>query len=357
MYKLVNYGFNQGFLKEVEAYPELEVGRVTSQTKDLYKVVTNDGELLAEVSGKFRFASQRIADYPAVGDFVLLDRGSGQGGHGIIHHLLTRKSAFKRSGVGVANQSQIVAANIDWVFICMALNKDYNLRRLERYLALAWDSGATPVVILTKGDLCEALETRLKEVEAVALGADVLVTSSLDEESAKQLLKYLQPGQTASFIGSSGVGKSTLINHLIGEDLLAIGELRNDDKGRHTSTRRELILLPSGGVVIDTPGMRELGVDSGDFAKSFADIDELATGCKFKDCAHQKEPQCALRAAVAEGRLTLARLESYLKLKREAGYEGLNAKQIESKKLETMFAEVGGMKNAKKFAKGKNKQK
>ncbi len=352
---LEQYGATPRFFGEATMYPALELGRVVSQYKDLLKVVSQEGELLAEISGKFRFETSQLSEFPAVGDFVMLDRNTDATGNAIIHHVLTRKSAFVRKAVGQVNQTQVVAANIDLVFICMALNNDYNLSRLERYISVAWDSMATPVVVLTKGDMCDDLVQKMQEVSVAAIGVDVIVTSSLDG-SYNQLAPYLKQGITASFIGSSGVGKSTLINCLAGNEMLTTSETRKDDKGRHTSTRRELIVLPQGGVVIDTPGMRELGVESADLAKSFADIDQLSDMCRFKDCSHTNEPGCAIRQALADGSLDERRYESFLKLKKEARYDGLSSREIETVKLNTMFGGVGGMKKARDFLKAKNKR-
>jgi len=323
----------------------------------LYRVATAESELLAEISGKMRHAAAEMSDYPAVGDFVLIDRNEASRDHAIIHHTLTRKSVIIRKAAGKAHDVQVVAANIDIAFICMSLNNDFNLRRLERYLAIAWDSGATPVIVLTKADLCADIPEKLREIETIAFGVDVLVTSSLSEDGYTAILKYIVPGQTVVFIGSSGVGKSTLINRILGEDLNETREIRKDDKGRHATTRRELFLVPTGGCIIDTPGMRELGLESANLTKTFVDIDELAAQCKFKDCKHEKEPGCAVQQAITEGKLTEERLQSYLKLKKEAKYEGLNSRQIEKEKINTIFADFGGIKNARNFAKSKNKDK
>ena len=349
-----NLGLNERFISESAYYTNFHVGRVISQYKDLFRVVTAEGELTAEISGKFRFDVTRLSDYPAVGDFVMLDRKTDVGGNAIIHHILTRKSMFVRKAAGTSNDEQIIASNIDTVFICMSLNNDFNLRRLERYLGVAWDSRAIPVIVLTKADICDDLPQKLLELAPVACGVDVLVTSGLSEDGFASVQKYLGRGKTIAFIGSSGVGKSTLINRLMGENVLETQGLRNDDKGRHTTTRRELFILSSGGVVIDTPGMRELGVESVDLSKAFADIDELSDQCKFHDCTHTCEPNCAVQKAINDGLLSRDRFANYLKLKKEAKYEGLNSKQIETEKFTVMFAEVGGMKNARKFIKAKS---
>lgn len=351
MNNLIKYGINPFFTAQALQYPELSVARVISQYKDLYKIVTSNGELLAEVSGKFRFKTRMLSDFPVVGDFVMFDECNSNTGHVVIHEILSRQSKFERVAVGNTNQTQVIAANIDIVFICMSLNNDYNLSRLERYLSTAWDSGGIPIIVLTKSDLCDDLPTLLSEVSTVAAGVDVLVTSSYDVDSHKKLLSYLREGVTASFIGSSGVGKSTLINCLADKELLATSHIRKDDKGRHTTTRRELIVLPNGGVVIDNPGMRELGIESLDLSRSFADIELLIQQCKFNDCKHDGEPGCAVSSAIECGELDLRRLENYRKLQREARYSGLSSKQIEVEKFSQMFSKVGGMKKARKLLK------
>jgi len=353
---LRKYGASERFFREAAFYPELNLARVVSQCKDLYKIAAGQGEILAEISGKFRYEATCLVDYPAVGDFVMTGRTDAGAGKAIIHKVLTRKSTFARTAAGACKQTQIVAANIDIVFICMSLNNDYNLNRLERYLALAWNSRAIPVVVLTKSDLCADLPSVLAEISAVALGTDIIVTSSYNKGACDKLLSYLKQGVSASFIGSSGVGKSTLINCLAGEELLATSAIRQDDKGRHTTTRRELLILPQGGIVIDTPGMRELGVESVNLSKSFADIDDLGTRCRFQDCTHTAEPGCAVRQAIELGELEERRLENYRKLKKQARYDGLSFKQIETEKLNTMFGSVGGRKKARDFIKQKNRR-
>ncbi|MCW2279133.1 ribosome small subunit-dependent GTPase A [Heliophilum fasciatum] len=357
MFSFENDGANHHFVQEAKLYPNLFIGRVCSQYKDLYKVLTEQGEVLAEISGKYRYEVADLPDYPAVGDYVMLDRTSDEKGKAIIHHLLSRKSVFERKAAGTKDDVQVVAANIDTIFICMSLNNDYNLRRLERYLSIAWNSRAIPVILLTKVDLCTRIEEKLAEVAAVAIGVEVILSSGILKSGMESIKHHIQPGKTVAFIGSSGVGKSTLINCLIGEERLAINEISKNEKGRHTTTKRELIVLPNGGMVIDTPGMRELGIESSHISRAFTDIDELTQLCKFRDCSHQTEPGCAVRQAIEQGKLSEERLLNYLKLKKEAKYDGLDAKQIEIEKMNTMFAGMGGVKNARKFIKEQSKRK
>ncbi len=324
MKNLINikkYGFSEAFSNEIPKENLLEPARVLSQEKGFYRVAADKGEKLAELSGKFRFQAEASSEYPAVGDFVLVNWNES-GSSAIIESLLPRKSAFIRKAAGEPQQEQVVAANIDTVFLCMALNNDFNLRRLERYISIAWDSGASPVVVLTKSDLCDDLENKRSEVSSIAFGVDILVTTSMEEDGYKELLPFISEGKTIAFIGSSGVGKSTLINRLLGKEYLKTNGLRNDDKGRHTTTPRELFLLPSGGMVIDTPGMREFGMWDNDTGidRTFADIEELAAQCKFRNCTHTNEPGCAIQKALTTGELETDRWQSYQKLKAENDY-------------------------------------
>ena len=315
------WGLTERFRALAAEFPSLTVGRVLSQEKGVYRVIHAQGEQSASVSGKYRYEARAVSDYPAVGDFVMLNAGDGSG-QAVIHALLPRKSIFVRKAAGTSNSEQVVAANVDLVFLCMSLNNDFNLRRLERYLSVAWESGAVPVILLTKADLCEDISEKKAAVSDVAVGVDVLVTSSIESDGYESVQPYLVAGQTIALIGSSGVGKSTLINCLLGENRMKTNGLRNDDKGRHTTTHRELLLLPGGGIMIDTPGMRELGMwDAADgLEKTFADIEGLSLSCRFKNCTHQGEPGCAISAALESGELSQERWLSYQKLQTENAY-------------------------------------
>jgi ribosome biogenesis GTPase len=302
----------------------LAPARVTAEHRGAYAVraIRADGpaEGLAVVSGRFRYASAGPADFPAVGDWVAID-GSPADDAATIHARLPRRSAFSRLAAGRRTEAQVVAANVDVVFVAMGLDGDFNLRRLERYLAVAWDSGASPVVLLTKTDRCPDVEGHAAAVRSVAPGAPVLPISALSGEGLDDVRAWLEPGRTAAIIGSSGVGKSTLINVLAGHDVLATREVRTgDDRGRHATTHRQLIALRGGGLVIDTPGMRELGLwDGGDaIGDTFAEIDELAASCRFADCRHEREPGCAVLVAIGDGRLPGERLRNRRKMEREA---------------------------------------
>lgn len=306
--------------------------RVISQEKGVYKIQSGSEIKSAVVSGKYRYETQTVSDYPAVGDYVIAEWQDGDGS-AIITGLFPRNSCFIRKAAGTGKQEQVVAANIDTVFICMSMNNNFNIRRLERYLSVAYDSGAAPVVVLTKSDLCSDIESKIIESQNAAPGVDVLAISSSDGDY-EAVMKYILPDKTVAFIGSSGVGKSTLINKLTGTDSLATREIGNDDKGRHTTTRRELIILQNGAFVIDTPGMRELGMwDSGNgIDTAFADIEELSRACKYADCTHTSEPGCAVLRALADGTLDDARLSSYRKLKTENDYAADNSRYLEAKR-------------------------
>lgn len=351
---LSKYGAVERFIAQSAMFPDYTLARVVAQYRGKYKIVTEEKELLAELSGKLRYETDELAMYPAVGDYVMVEIS---GDAALIQNILTRKSLFVRKAVGLSGQAQPVAANVDTAFLCMSLNQNYNLNRMERYLSIAWDSGATPVIVLTKSDLCENLNTAIAQIESISFYSDVITVSMYDEDVYEKFRPYFSKNQTCAFIGSSGVGKSTIINKLLGEEIIATGEIGRGDKGRHTTTGREMFPCPLGGVVIDTPGMREMGTDGADLSKTFSEIEELAQHCQFRDCTHTNEPGCAVLKAAAEGLLDQRRLESYRKLEQEAGYDGLSSKEIEVKKSERMFKDVGGMKNMRRYAREHSKRK
>ncbi len=319
---LETYGWSQALQNDFAAHAAagLILGRIIIQQRGLYGLATADGEVRAEISG--RLARDAVAGgYPTVGDWVAADPASG-GGPAIIQHVLPRATAFTRKQAG-GNNVQVVAANVDVAFLVASLNADLNPRRLERYLAAAWQSGAAPVVLLTKADLCEDVDAAMAAVRAVAAGAPVHALSSLTGEGLDAVRAYLAPGRTAVMVGSSGAGKSTLANALLGSDHMATGVIREADaRGRHTTSHRELILLPGGGLLLDTPGMRELALWDSDegVAATFDDIEALALTCRFRDCSHANEPGCAVRAALEQGDLEDARWRSFQKLGRELAH-------------------------------------
>ncbi|WP_339278929.1 ribosome small subunit-dependent GTPase A [Paenibacillus sp. FSL W8-1187] len=303
----------------------LEPARIVAQFSHLYRLAAADGEHLAEVTGRYAHGAASRTSYPAVGDWVLSSVPKpGDSSRASIHALLERRSALIRKEAGQVQEGQVVAANIDVLFLTMALNHDFNLRRIERYLVAAWESGATPVVLLTKADLADDPEALVREVEGAAPGVAVHAVSAQLGQGLEQLRPYLQPGRTIAVAGSSGVGKSTLLNELAGEASQRVQGVRGgDDRGRHTTTHRELFRLPGGALLMDTPGMRELqlwdeGGSSSAHAGAFADIEELASQCRFGDCTHGKREQgCAIKSALASGELDAGRYENYLKTGRE----------------------------------------
>jgi ribosome biogenesis GTPase / thiamine phosphate phosphatase len=296
--------------------------RIVRVNRGNYIASNGVSDFSCEVTGKFSFQSEGKSGFPTAGDWVVASEVPNEP-KAMIHTVLPRKSAFSRKVAGQTADKQVIAANIDMVFIVAGLDLNFSLRRIERYLSLAWESRAVPVVLLNKSDLCQDTEAKKSEVESIAVGVDVCMLSARQQSGVDVLRNYIKPGQTFAFIGSSGVGKSTIINALLGTNRLAVNEVSElGSRGRHTTTFRELIVLPAGGMVIDTPGMRELQVwgDEIGLKQTFDDIEDFSMRCRFKDCSHENEPGCAVQTAVENGSLDSKRLESYKKLKREFAY-------------------------------------
>lgn len=321
---LESLGWSSFFSKSFESrwQEDYTVGRVALEHKHAYILYTEQGELSAEVTGKMRYQASGRQDFPAVGDWVVISLNEAEN-RATIHAVLPRKSKFSRKTVGTKTEEQIVATNIDTVFLISGLDGDFNLRRIERYLILVWESGANPVIILNKADLCDDVERCRQAVEEIALGVPIVVLSAVTNQGLDALTPYLSKGQTVALLGSSGVGKSTITNQLADRKVQAVQSVRQgDDRGRHTTTHRELIVLPSGGLLMDTPGMREIQIWTGDegIQETFADIKTLAMQCRFHDCKHEQEPGCAVQQALLDGTLDYQRFFSHQKLQKELDY-------------------------------------
>ncbi|WP_439595628.1 ribosome small subunit-dependent GTPase A [Falsiroseomonas sp.] len=319
------YGWSESWRAAfaAEARPGHIPGRIIVQRREANLVATDLGILTARLSGRLRHAA-REAGYPAAGDWLVL-AAKAEEATATIHAVLPRRTAFVRRAADSVQTLQVIAANIDVVFVVTSLNADLNPRRLERFLAAAWQSGARPVVVLTKADLSQNPEAEAAEVAAMATGCPVLVVSAREGRGLDALRAHIRPGETCVLIGSSGVGKSTLVNALLGEERMATQEIRAADaRGRHTTSSRHLILLPGGGLLLDTPGIREVGLIDAEAGLSavFEDIEELATTCRFRDCSHTTEPGCAVRAALEAGTLDAERWAHFRKLEQELAESG-----------------------------------
>jgi ribosome biogenesis GTPase / thiamine phosphate phosphatase len=300
------------------AKKQLEPARVSMVYRKSLRVMTGRGEIWARTGGRIIFKSESHGDWPAVGDWVAA-RIPETEGEGLVTAVLPRKTAFTRKVPGENAAPHVLATNLDTILIVMGLDRDFNIRRLERFLTLAFEGGARPVVILNKKDLAPDFAGQLKEVELISGGASVFVVSALNLDGIEPLKQFFKFGTTVALLGSSGVGKSTLVNHLLGTTLLPIGGTRDDGRGKHTTTERSLLLMPQGGAIIDTPGLREVQMwTSGDgLAKTFDDVDALAQTCRFQNCVHQAEPGCAVKEAVKNGTLDEFRFASWLELQKE----------------------------------------
>ena len=323
-----NVSFHMERQEEAKAFYPLLLARVVSQHKDIYILDFNKEFIRAKVSGKMMYQALDVTDFPSVGDFVMIENHQDSK---IIHHVLKRKSILERKAAGRTVNAQVIATNIDIIFICMSLNEYFNLRRLERYLSISWISGATPVIVLTKFDLYDQSSKMLDLVYSVSSGVDVILTSEIAEPLYKELETMIQEGKTYALIGSSGVGKSTIINHLVGGKVAETKEIGYKDRGRHITTSRELFVTKEHAYIIDTPGMRELQLDDVDLNTTFQDIEELGKSCKFNNCAHENEPGCHVKEAIELGILSQERLKNYKTLLREFEYQQKRLKQKERK--------------------------
>lgn len=313
--QLSELGWDEAFAAAFEPYEiqGLVPARVAVRHHGPYVLLTEQGEIGGLPAGRLR-----EDELPAVGDWIAARPVPGEP-KAVIEAVLPRRTAFTRKEAWRRSVEQVVAANVDTVFITTSFGHDLNARRLERYLTMAWESGAQPVIVLTKADLAADPVEEALPVEAIAFGVPVHAVSSVTGTGLGALERYLGPGRTVALLGSSGVGKSTLVNRLCGREVLVTRELRADGRGRHTTTHRELVLLPGGALLLDTPGMRELQLWEAPegLAATFSDVEEAASGCRFSDCAHDREPGCAIRAALADGTLDEERWASYRKLERE----------------------------------------
>jgi ribosome biogenesis GTPase / thiamine phosphate phosphatase len=313
------------------ARPEDVAGRITAVRGGEMEACTSRGPLRAHASGRLRHDASSRNELPAVGDWVAL-APRWEEGTGTIHAIVPRRSSFGRMDVGGRTERQVVAANIDTVFLVGGLDADYNPRRMERYLAAAWDSGAVPVIVLNKADMAANVDMRIEEMSMLSPGVAVHAVSAHTGAGIDELRRYAVAGQTVSLLGSSGVGKSSIINRLLGEERLETNAVRESDgRGRHTTTSRELLVLPGGGAVIDTPGMRELEAWHSEetVAGAFEDVESLACACRYADCSHNGEPGCAVQEAIESGVLSVKRYRNYLHLKAEQGRQDRRRRERE----------------------------
>lgn len=340
-------GWNHFFQQQLSPEEPFTPARVYRQDKNQYHLFSEQGKLTGIVPGRLRKEALSKAQLPCVGDWVLVSEIEGaETGTVLIERLLERKSKFSRKEAGDVVDEQIIAANIDTAFIVSGLDDNFNPHRIERYLLLSWNSGAIPVIILNKADLCDDIDKKVSKIQSIAAGTPIHVISATSDEGLEALQEYMTKGSTCVFLGSSGVGKSTIINTLLGFDKFETSSVREEDSmGRHTTTFRELVQTPDKGLIIDTPGMRELQIwaDSSAISQSFDDVVTLAYQCKFSDCQHNTEPGCAITKALATGELAQDRLDSYYKLLKEVEHlesQKNTAARAEKKQASKKFARL-----------------
>ncbi len=344
---LLALGWSEWFAQKAEGKPAESLARVVAVDRRQYWLLTPDGPYRAKLAGSFLHRHRQVHEHPCVGDWVGFDKPSGDG-LGTIHTLIERRTSLRRKSAGRAIKYQMIAANVDYVVIVQSCQFDFNLKRLERYLVMVRDGGAEPLILLTKTDLVDPAVTagQLAEISAAGIAAPVLTLSNVTRAGLDAFQRMLEPGKTYCFVGSSGVGKSTLINHLSGEDYLDTQEVSETGEGRHTTVRRELIRLETGALVIDNPGMREFGVFSTDLGieNGYSGITDFAAGCRYRDCGHTNEPGCAVLAAVESGALNRELYNNYLKLREESEFYQLS--YVQKRRKDRSFGRF--LKSAKK---------